>query len=226
MKKDRLITIFVVSIPVLLVSMYFISLLIYKSQWNYTFSETQMQEWVDEINTTPTLGENFYSIFDILKKHDYKRTLNIEYLSLVKFHFTGQKSLHREGGRNFYLETANILVNTFPDEINTLLNPKLVLAYGLKKKVDLKKCIDFYYFNKESILFTDSLRGVHFKGIEEFSKIFFKKSIYELSDKEIIVSLSVFDQISNKDTITQELIEIKQRTNEHFFKNEREKLEQ
>jgi len=224
MKIDRLITIFVISVPLLFIVLYFTSLIIYKNQWNHTFDKSQMEEWFDEINETQNLGDNIYSILDILKKYNYNRTLNIEYFSLVKYHFTGHKSSHRSGLRNYYLETANMLVNKYPKETNTLLNPKLTLAFGLERNLRLEKCVDYYYNNLEINLLTDSLIVVKLNGAKEFSKIYFKKKPQALNENEIITLISAFDMASFKDTVSQDLIKARLKINERILKKKREKL--
>ena len=165
MKIRKYITILTIVTALIFIVLYFSGLLIYQNEWKYEYHESQIQGWVDEINNTPDLKTNFHAIFDTLKMNNSELTLNFEYLKLVKFHFTGHKHFHRGGGKNYYIETAKLLLKKHNKEINTLLNPKLTLAFGLKNKVDLRKCVEYYLFNQNINLLTDSFTYHELTGI-------------------------------------------------------------
>jgi hypothetical protein len=221
MKIRKSLTILIIAIPTLFIILYFCGLLIYKNQWKYEYSKTQMHTWVDEINKTPNLETNFWAVFDTLGLNGSELTLNFEYLQLVKFHFTGVKHFHRGSGKNYYIETANLLLMKHNKEINSLLNPKLTLAFGLEKKVQVEKCINYYYNNLEISLLTDSSTCHKLKGVTDFTKFYFGKEPHLLNQNEIITTISAFDMAYFKDTLTHELIMLRTKVNEYILEKKR-----
>lgn len=224
MKTRKYIFYILVAPPILFLIIYFTGFLIYQNEWKYEYSKEQMQSWLDEINNTPSLGANFYSVFDTLKMSNLEQTLHFEYLLLVKYHFTGVKNFHRGSGQNYYFEASKLLLKKHNIEINTLLNPKLTLAFGLEKNAKLKKCVDYYYYNLNINLLTDSTVYFNLTGAKEFSNNYFQKELEELNEKEIITLISAIDLATYKDTLADKLIEKKFEINDYILKRMREKL--
>jgi len=141
-----------------------------KNYWKNFTNETEVDKFISEIKSSEKLPENFYTLYEVENHKALSNDLNMQMLKAIfNSNFIQPPSSQASfmfiffSGKNLYRHRYKMA--------------KTSLAWKIEKRTSQRECLNWLTENY------DFLNNA--KGIKEASKLYFKKSIEELSEREL-----------------------------------------
>lgn len=175
-----------------------------------TISEKRLSEFLDSINSSPTLDNKFKEIY----KKVYPRVFDEDYsVQIIKGYF--RDSYHECPCKQL---AAQKLKEILPHKTNSNRSLILIgLVWILEESATQEKCFE-YLMSKYDFLYNT-------KGINEASIFYFKKPLENLNNEEqlgLILKIKnplLYDNQEHPDKYSQGVIDLKKKITEQKIKN-------
>jgi len=195
-KTEKLFTIastVLITLLVVLVVGYFVGKWVLNTGYVREYYKDDFNSCVVQIQNSPPLPNVINDVFEKIYPYARENKIKDSYRDYVWKHIMGKYPRRKKGSTYYSLKTSELFNNNFNHRRN-LLNPDLILAYGIEKHTSPSKCVDYYFNNVSVEIKNDSANAIKsLKGINDVSSYYFQKSTTDLSQDEVFKLLAVIE---------------------------------